>query len=119
MPPLWRPEDIRFRLDGNLTDGPVMTFVIVTPVGAVLVMGEPTSSGPVLNIRRSHVQAQDRSPMHIGTANLLMIVRAAMEEFGYDGIILEGAVRTTGANPGRTPRVLRFTRVRGDDHTAG
>src|ERR1700736_1933695 len=34
----------------------------------------------------------------------------ANKELGVDEIVIVGAVRTTGANPGRAPRPLRFTR---------
>lgn len=71
-------------------------------------MVEPEAQGSTLMLRFVHVQ--DARPNAVGAANLAVIARALMETIGIDGLVVEGAVRTSGANPGRRPRVIRFTR---------
>ena len=53
---------------------------------------------------------QGASPNAIGVANLYVLAQALMGKFDYDEIIVEGAVRTTGAHPGRRSRARRFFR---------
>ena len=50
----------------------------------------------------------DASPNTFGRNGLKQIAKVAMERMGYDEIIIEGATRTTGANPGHRPRPIRF-----------
>jgi hypothetical protein len=57
-----------------------------------------------------HIQGDDVKANELGVAGLRRMTQEAMEELGVDEIIIVGAVRTTGANPGRAPRPLRFTR---------
>jgi hypothetical protein len=40
----------------------------------------------------------------------MVIAQAVMEGMDLDGLIVKGALRSTGANPGHRPRDIRFTR---------
>ena len=104
---VWTPDQISFELD-ELTDDPVVTIEISTPAGTIKFMAEAEEAGAVLILRGAHVQGE--AVGQIGVANLRAIVRIVVERLGYDAIEIEGAARTTGANPGRIPSRIRFTR---------
>ncbi len=105
---MWDVADISFEIINDMTDDPVVTVLVQTPIGQLTFTAEPVEDGNVLVARGTHVQ--DASANAVGAANLMVIAQAAMKEMGYDGIVIEGALRTTGANPGRRPRTIRFTR---------
>jgi hypothetical protein len=107
----WRISDIEFAdIDYDATDHPVATVVIKTPAGILEVMAEfHEVSTRELHLKGLHIQSPIGSNV-IGIAALRCVVQAAMEYLEYDEIIVEGASRTTGASPGRTPRPVRFTR---------
>jgi hypothetical protein len=46
-----------------------------------------------------------------GWSRLRMLGRLIAEKLDVDEISIHGAVRTTGANPGRKPRVVRLART--------
>jgi hypothetical protein len=106
---MWAPGDIQFEIVDEDTDHPIVTIEISTPVGLVLVMAEASMEGQTLWLRGVHAQS-DAGPNALGIANLRLIADLALEKMGYDEIIVEGAIRTTGARPGRIPKPLRFTR---------
>jgi hypothetical protein len=105
---IFRPEDIEFHLLDDLTSGPVVTVEIVTPAGVLLAMAEPEEEGHALLLRRFHMHAAAGANA-IGPGNLRRIAEVVMERMDYHELIVEGAVRTSGANPGHRPR-QRFTR---------
>lgn len=47
---------------------------------------------------------------HLGPSVLRFLLDRIMEEFSLDSIEIIGASRTSGANPGRYPERIRFTR---------
>lgn len=106
--PVWKVVDISFDVIADLTDDPVMTVVVRTPAGAVTITAEPVERGTTLVLRGAHVQ--DAKPNALGPANLMVMAQALMERMEYDGLEIEGAIRTTGANPGHRPGVFRFAR---------
>lgn len=91
-----------------MTDDPVAAVVVSTPAGTLTFVAELMVEQDTLWLLGVHVQ--DMSPNTIGPANLKVIARALMERIGYDELVVEGAIRTTGANPGRRPKSLRFSR---------
>jgi hypothetical protein len=112
---LWRRSAIRFVLEPNLSEGQVATMRVATPAGDLLVMGEPAQdiTGNALRVRAVHTNGAAGTPLaakSIGLANLLVIGQAFLVEFGYEQLILEGAVRTSGKRQGARPRAIRFTR---------
>lgn len=56
---MWRRSDVRFVLDSNLSEGEVATMRVETPVGDLLVMGQPAQdvSGSVLRVSGVHTNA--------------------------------------------------------------
>jgi len=91
-----------------MTDHPVVTVRVLTPVGPLRFMAEPVMQGRTMLLKRLHVQDPSRNA--VGMANLTLIARVVMERMDLDGLVIEGAVRSTGANPGHRPRGVRFTR---------
>ncbi|WP_156917623.1 hypothetical protein [Salinarimonas rosea] len=95
----------------------VVSVRVTTPLGVLLAMAEAAEEdeGRTLRLVGFHVQPETLGPNALGPANLRSLVQALRERMGYDTVVIEGAVRTTGAGPGRRPRALRFT---GDDRPA-
>lgn len=105
---VWRAEDLTFDLDDDASDGQIVTVRIETPEGTLTVMAEVVVNGRSLLSRGVHVGGPVARTGSIGARNLRVAVAAFLEWMDFDELVLEGAVRTTGANPGRRPRVLRF-----------
>ena len=105
---MWAVTDVAFEIVDDMTDDPVVTVLVRTPIGQLAFAAEPFVEGDTLVARRTHVQGAQANA--IGAANLIVIARAVMEGMGYNGLIIEGALRTTRANPGHRPRKIRFTR---------
>jgi hypothetical protein len=107
---MWTLGDINFDdIDYDATDHPVVTIKIATPVGLIEVMAEIAVDARSLRLQRLHVQSAVE-PNAIGHANWRLVAAMVMERMDYDEIIVEGAVRTTGASPGRRPQRIRFAR---------
>jgi hypothetical protein len=98
-------EIIREQSDEN-----IVVARVVTSFGTILVMAEVELEDRSLILSGVHVQGDDVKANEIGVSGLRHMIQEAMEELGVDEIVIVGAVRSTGANPGRTPRPLRFTR---------
>jgi hypothetical protein len=107
----WRPDDITFDIIAEDTDHPVATVSFMTPVGEIRVIAELEQQGRTLRLIGLHIQGATANA--IGTTNLRVLADAVMENMDYDAVEVEGAIRTTGAGPGRRPRRLRFTRRSG------
>jgi hypothetical protein len=75
-----------------------------------MVMAEVMLEGRCLVLRGLHVHGVDVGVNELRVAGLRRMVREVMEDLDVDAIVIEGSVRTTGADPGRTPRLLRFAR---------
>jgi hypothetical protein len=58
----WTLADIEIALDADMTDDPVMTVRISTPVGVVTVMAEVALSGRELFLTRTHIQGENLTP---------------------------------------------------------
>jgi len=104
----WQIDDVSFDLVGDLTEGPVMTIRVSTPDGSLVMMAEPEESGRTLTLRRFN--AEGMAANALGPANLRAMADVLMERMDYDELIIEGTVRTSGANPGRRPSPVRFAR---------
>ena len=105
---MWATEDVSFEMVDDMTDDPVITLLVTTPAGRLSFVAEAIMLGTVLRLRGVHVQDGGRNA--IGAANLMVIAQAMLEGMDLDGLEVEGALRTTGANPGRRPGVIRFSR---------
>lgn len=71
---------------------------------------QESPDGTRITLPGVHIQGAARNA--IGVANLRTIGERLCEEINCDELVVEGAIRTTGANPGRTPDHLRFQRRR-------
>lgn len=91
------------------SDGDVLTIQIGTPSGEVKMMAEIAFDERTLVVRGLHIHSSG-GPLTVGIANLRVLVQFVLERIDCDEARIEGAIRTTGANPGRRPRGLRFTR---------
>jgi hypothetical protein len=108
---MWTAADIRIELEDQESEGRIFTANFVTPIGTLKVMAEADGTPRYPILRGVHIQGEDVGPHDFGAIQLRWLVHAAMEMMDLDGLVLEGDVRTTGANPGRRPRPLRFTRT--------
>jgi hypothetical protein len=107
---MWSAADIVIVLSADDTDDPVVTAEIKTPAGTLRLMAEPEWPGRVLILHGCHMHGEDVGPNAFGWRELRWLAAAAMEVLDVDEIRVEGEVRTSGANPGRRPRPLRFAR---------
>jgi hypothetical protein len=94
------------------TDDPVVSARITAAGVTVFVMAEVEDVGRSLRLIGLHLHSLDGCNA-VGVGGLRRLADAVMEVMDYDELIVEGAVRTTGANPGHRPNSLRFTRRSG------
>jgi hypothetical protein len=106
------PAPVAFRFLDRETEGDIVTIEFEMPAGRVLVMAEVYGVGCIAFASRLHIQSSDRGKNAFGWAQLRVMALAALEWLGddYDELVIKGAVRTSGANPGRQPGGIRFTR---------
>lgn len=107
---MWTADDIQIELEDELTDGPVVTARIITPEGALQVMAEIEWRGRELVLDRLHMHGETLLPNELGPHRLRQLAQALIEWMDLDALVINGAVRTSGAHRGRLPRPLRFTR---------
>jgi hypothetical protein len=115
---VWRTQEIGFALEDDTTDHPIATVSIDTPAGRLFALAELVTMGRSLKLSGLHVHGERAGANHVGAANLLVVIQAFMEIMDVDELVVAGGVRTTGANSGQAPRLLRFTR-RAADHLGG
>lgn len=108
---MWSKDDIRIVLIDDMTDDPIVTARITTPDGEVIVMAEAEEVGRCLILRNLHIHGENVGPRQFGYQRLRGLVSGVMNTLeDYDEIVVEGAVRTSGAGKGHRPRPIRFTR---------
>ena len=100
--------DITFVLDETLSDDPIFTVSIVTPLGTLGLMAEIMFENGVVELRGLHIGGDPATEW--GWSRLRTIARWATEVLDVDEIIVVGAIRTSGANPGRRPGRYRIRR---------
>jgi len=88
----------------------VVVARLETAIGTLLVMAEIELVESLLILRGLHIQGENVGVNELGVIGIRRIIRDTMEHLNVDAIVIEGAIRTTGASPGRRPRRLRFTR---------
>ena len=105
----WQPDELDWLgIENDGSEGDVITIRVGTPAGIVSVMGEVAIEGRPLVLRDVHIGGA--GPNSVGIANLRAIAEIVLERIDCDEARVEGVARTTGANPGHRPRVLRFAR---------
>ena len=105
----WRPDELDWLgIENDGSAGDVITIRVGTPAGIVAIMGEVAIEDRTLVLRGVHIEGA--RPNSVGIANLRTIAAIVLERIDCDEARVEGAARTTGANPGHQPRVVRFAR---------
>ena len=102
--------DIALIVDQEFSDDPYLLVSVVTPDGDLDLLSEVEVASDHIVVRNLHVQGDVR--IKWGGSKLRLIGRLIAEKLDVDYIEVHGAVRTTGANPGRRPGVVRLSRPR-------
>lgn len=103
-----RSDEIDIVVDEALAAEPIYTISISSVRGSLTIMGEFEFANRTITVRGMHIGGD---PEVAWTwTELRAIAGAVAEKLDVDVITVHGATRTTGANPGRRPRVVRFTR---------
>ena len=109
---VWTAEDIEIVFDDEFCAGSIVTARIRTPNGELELIGEIERFDRELVVAGVHIQSHDLAPNRLGWPRLRQIARAVAEIADVDTIVVKGALRTTGAVPGRIiPGPIRFTRA--------
>lgn len=108
---IWRQDQIsvqRWDIEGDDAEGYVITFEFETPDGLIRIMAdaEDDERRSILYLLNAHIEGPGAN--RAGISNLRMLAALVLERSGYGTVKVEGATRTTGANPGRKPRGLWF-----------
>ena len=74
------------------------------------VMAEVIQEGRTVTLLGLNVHGVGVSVNELGPTRLRKLINETMERMDVDEIVIEGAVRVTGAGPGRKPGRLRFKR---------
>src|SRR6516165_7019028 len=107
---MWRCDEIGYEIIGDPTDYPIVAIRFETPVGDLFVLACVHEGCHTLSLHGLHIHGA--APNAVGSANLRTLGRVIMEELGYDGLIVQGAGRTTGTRAGPSPRPVRLRRQR-------
>ncbi|MGO9742067.1 MAG: hypothetical protein ACLPN5_11240 [Roseiarcus sp.] len=110
IPDRWNLDEIAITLVDELSTGVIATIRVEVVGIALLIMGEIVEDRERLVVTGVHVSSRGVKPNEIGLADLRQLAQAVMEVGGYDEIVVQGALRTTGAHPGHRPRPIRFAR---------
>lgn len=105
-----RVEDIELVVDEQLSEDPCFIVEVITTHGRLMVMGEIVVFSDHLVIEGMHVGGD--VARRWGWSRLRRIGRLIAEKLDVGYIEIRGAVRTTGASPGRKPGRVRLARSR-------
>jgi hypothetical protein len=108
---IWRKNEVAFTFLDDLVAHPIVAIAIDTPAGELRVMAVVQEAGRIMTLSRLHMHGEQAAARNsVGPGNLKVLAQIVMEGLDLDGLVIEGARRTTGAGAGRTPRRIRFTR---------
>jgi hypothetical protein len=97
---------IEFRIVES--DGPTLRLEARLPGAYLEVVTSAKLDGDTLVLYDFHVDGPGAGSL--GVAELRGLVHKAMEAYDVAHVAIHGFERSTGANPGRRPRILRFAR---------
>ena len=103
---MWTSTDIAVEIED--AEDCTMIATVRTPVGELTVIAEVQLVAGVLWARNVHVQGL--SPGALGRAGLNAVAHKVLEEANAEELVVEGATRTTGANPHRRQWAFRYPR---------
>jgi hypothetical protein len=89
-------------------DGAAVEAEISTPRGTLVVIASLRLDREALILYDFHIDGP--GPGLIGIAGIRDALRQVMEEYDVGIVEIHGFQRTTGAQPGRTPKAIRFRR---------
>lgn len=89
-------------------DGPTLMLEAVLPTARLEIVTNVRLDGDCLVLYDFHVDGP--GAQYLGIAEVRGLVHKAMEAYDVGHVEIHGFERSTGANPGRKPRVLRFAR---------
>jgi hypothetical protein len=104
---MWSSDDITFDMQFDHSEGHVWTVAIIVPGAIIELMGEVSEQADTFIAAGVHIQVSG-TELVMTRKNMKMIAQKIMEKMGYDHVIIEGAVRTSGARSGNRPRQFRF-----------
>jgi hypothetical protein len=102
-------DDIELVLDADASEDSCLLFDVVTSDGVLQLLADVEIADDHLVVRDLHVGGD--AQLRWGWSKLRAIGRLIAEKLDVDYIEVHGAVRTTGANPGRRPGVVRLSRA--------
>ena len=107
-----RPSPVTLRFLDRDSEGDIITVEFETAAGSVQVRAEVRLAGHTAYASGLHIHSNDRGKNAFGWVQLRTFAWAALDLLGddYVELVIRGAVRTSGASPGRRPGDLRFTR---------
>ena len=106
---MFTKDEVTVTLDEEMSQGNVITLVLETPDGPIELMGYVTDlNQKELRVQQVHIQGAGAPP--VTSVKLQVMAEAVMEALHVDTVQIQGAARSSGANPGRTPRPFRFFR---------
>lgn len=106
---MWKAHEIQIvGLDDGASAGDLVTVVFDTPAGRIIAIGAVSIADQTLSVRGLSIQGAAANA--VGLVNLRILIRHVLERLDCHEARIEGALRTTGANPGHAPRVIRVTR---------
>jgi hypothetical protein len=108
----WTQQEIAVSFLDEMCEGSVVAIQADIDGVTIKILGEVVDGTDPMVVMGVHVSSSGVAANEIGMANLYTLAQRVMEVGDYDEIVVEGAVRTTGANPGHKPRPFRFTRNR-------
>ncbi|BDA83842.1 hypothetical protein Sa4125_13840 [Aureimonas sp. SA4125] len=102
-------DEIEISIDDHLSEDPIFLIQVITPLGTLDLMAEVRVLPRSIEVHGLHVGGNAETRW--GWSTLRRIGRLIAERLDVDEINLHGAIRTTGANPGRRPRSWRIARA--------
>lgn len=100
-------DDIDIFVDADESEDPSLIMKVTTPYGDIDLLGEFEVYDDHVIVRRLHIQGSGKGSM--GVSKIREIGRVLVEKLNVEYIEIHGAVRTSGAGPGRRPGKIRLT----------
>jgi hypothetical protein len=102
-------DDVELVFDTENSEDPYFIINVVTVDGTLQLMGEMEIGSNHLVIRGLHIGGD--AAVRRGWSKLRRLGRVILGQLNVDYIEIHGAIRTTGANPGRRPSIVRLSRA--------
>jgi len=99
----------RIELEAVFDDGDMVMIDVRIGNASACILAQVVLDRTQMILRRMHVDGPGANLL--GPAVLKSIVRRMMEIADVETVVVEGAIRTTGAGPGRIPDPIRFRRT--------